>query len=71
MPDITSEQVIQAARELTESGKEEFSRPELAAHLGVDKKEMRRAFKGVRQSGKLEKTRDDEENTGYFRLAGE
>ena len=65
--EITSERVVEAAREL---GKEEFSRPELAAHLGVDKSEIRRAFRGARQAGRLEKTRDDENNTGYFRLTG-
>ena len=65
--EITSEQVVAAAQEL---GKEEFSRPELAAHMGIDKSDMRRAFRGARQAGRLEKTRDDEENTGYFRLTG-
>ena len=64
---ITSDQVVEAARAL---GKEEFSRPEIAAQLGVDKSEIRRAFRGARQAGRFEKTRDDEENTGYFRLTG-
>jgi DNA-binding transcriptional regulator LsrR (DeoR family) len=65
---VTSDQVVQAAREL---GQEEFSRGDLAAKLGVPKPKIRKGFREARKSGRLEKVRDDEENTGYFRLTGE
>jgi hypothetical protein len=65
---ITSSDLVEAARAL---GKEEFSRGDLAAQLGVEKPDIRPAFKEARHQGKFEKVRDDEENTGYFRLIGE
>ena len=64
---ITSDDIVEAAKAL---GKEEFSRGDLAGQLGVEKPDIRPAFKEARHQGKLEKTRDDEENTGYFRLTG-
>jgi hypothetical protein len=64
---ITSSDLIEAAKAL---GAEEFSRGDLAKQLGVEKQDIKPAFKEARQQGKLEKTRDDEENTGYFRLTG-
>ena len=64
---ITSSDLIEAAKAL---GTEEFSRGDLAKQLGVEKPDIKPAFKEARQQGKLEKTRDDEENTGYFRLTG-
>jgi hypothetical protein len=63
---ITSDQVVEAAKEL---GQEEFTRGDLASKLGVEKGEIREAFREARKAGRLEKTRDDEENTGHFRLA--
>ena len=30
--------------------------------------ELKRAFAQARKAGRVEKTRDDEENTGHFRL---
>jgi hypothetical protein len=64
---ITSAQIVEAAQAL---GKEEFSRGDLAAQLGVEKPDIKPAFREARHQGKLEKVRDDEENTGYFRLTG-
>ena len=62
---ITAEQVVEAAQGL---GQEEFTRGDLAEKLGVEKPDLRKGFRQARQSGRLEKVRDDEENTGYFRL---
>ena len=62
---ITEDQVIGAAREL---GQEEFTRGDIAAKLGVEKPDLKKGFRAALQAGKLEKTRDDEENTGHFRL---
>lgn len=65
MADITEDQVLAAAAEF---GGEEFSRPSLAEKLGVDKSEMKKAFRAARQSGKLEKVRNDAENVSWFKL---
>jgi hypothetical protein len=65
---ITSAKIVEAAQAL---GKEEFSRGDLAEQLGVEKTDIKPAFREARQSGKLEKVRDDEENTGYFKLTGQ
>ena len=62
---ITEEQLVDAAREL---GQDEFTRGDVANKLGVEKPELRQAFAKARKAGLLEKVRDDEENTGYFRL---
>lgn len=65
--EITADQVVDAAREL---GQDEFTREDLATKLGVDKQDIKPAFREARQGGRLEKTRDDEDNTGYFKLTG-
>jgi transcription initiation factor IIE alpha subunit len=62
---ITPDQVIQAARD---HGDGEFTRGDLAARLGVEKSDIKPAFREARQAGKIKKTRDDDENTGHFRL---
>jgi DNA-binding transcriptional regulator LsrR (DeoR family) len=62
---ITPDQLVDAARDL---GQDEFTRADVANRLGVDKSELKRAFAQARKAGRLEKTRDDEENTGHFRL---
>jgi hypothetical protein len=62
---ITEDQVVSAAQEL---GKDEFTRGDIANQLGVEKPELKQAFVRARKAGKLEKVRDDEENTGHFRL---
>jgi hypothetical protein len=65
MANISAEQVLEAAKALD---KEEFTRGDLAAQLGVEKPDIKAGFRRARHDGKLEKVRDDEENTGYFRL---
>ena len=65
--EITADQVVSAAREL---GQDEFTREDLARQLGVDKQDIKPGFREARQSGRLEKTRDDDENTGHFKLTG-
>ena len=62
---ITAEQIVEAARDL---GHDEFTRGDLAEKLGVEKPELKPAFREARKAGHLEKVRDDEENTGHFRL---
>lgn len=62
---ITQDQVVEAAREL---GKDEFTRGDVAAKLGVEKPDLKKGFRAAIQAGQLEKTRDDEENTGHFKL---
>jgi hypothetical protein len=64
---ITSASIVEAAQQL---GKEEFSRPDIAGQLGVEKPEIKVAFNEARKLGKIEKTRNDENNTGLFRLTG-
>ena len=65
---ITADDVVGAARALD---KEEFSRGDVAEKLGVEKQEIKKGFRAARHAGQLEKVRDDEENTGYFRLTGD
>lgn len=67
MSQITPDQVVDAAREL---GKDEFTRGDVADKLGVEKQELKKGFRAAIQAGRLEKTRDDEENTGHFKLTG-
>jgi DNA-binding transcriptional regulator LsrR (DeoR family) len=69
MPDvITADQVVDAAKGLDQ---EEFTREDVAQKLGVEKSDVKRGFNVARKSGQIEKTRDDEENTGHFRVAGQ
>ena len=66
MPDtITGDQVVGAAQDLS---KPEFTRADVATKLGVDKTELKQGFKAARKSGRVEKVREDEQNTGHFRL---
>ena len=62
---ITADQLVDAAREL---GEQEFTRADVANQLGVQKPELKQAFIRARKAGQVEKVRDDEENTGHFRL---
>ncbi len=62
---VTEDQLITAAKELDQ---EEFTREDVAGKLGVEKPELKQAFVHARKAGRLEKTRDDEDNTGHFRL---
>jgi len=61
----TADQLIEAAQALDQT---EFTRADIAEQLGVEKPELKQAFQQARKSGRLEKTRDDENNTGHFRL---
>jgi DNA-binding MarR family transcriptional regulator len=65
MSNVSPDQIVEAARNL---GKAEFSRGDLAEKLGVEKADIKKSFREARQDGRLEKVRDDEDNTGYFRL---
>ena len=65
---ITAEDVVGAAQALD---KPEFTRGDLAEKLGVEKAEIKKGFRAARHAGQLEKTRDDDENTGHFRLTGD
>ena len=62
---VTEDQLVTAAKELDQ---DEFTRGDIAEKLGVEKPELKQAFAQARKAGRLEKTRDDEENTGHFRL---
>ena len=62
---ITPDQLVEAAAAL---GQEEFTRADVAKQLGVEKSELKQAFARARKNGRVEKVRDDEENTGHFRL---
>jgi hypothetical protein len=62
---VTEDQLVEAAKELDQ---DEFTRADVAGKLGVEKPELKQAFVAARKAGRLEKTRDDEENTGHFRL---
>ena len=66
MPDnITADQIVGAAREL---GQPEFTRGDVAEKLGVEKPELKKAFRVARRDGRVDKVRDDENNTAYFKL---
>ena len=62
---ITADQLVGAAQDL---GREEFTRADIANRLGVEKPELKQAFAQARKAGRVAKVRDDEENTGHFRL---
>ena len=62
---VTEEQLIAAAKQL---GQDEFTRGDVAKELGVEKPELKDAFRSARKAGRVEKVRDDEENTAHFRL---
>ena len=63
---ITADQLVEAAQALDQ---EEFTRADVARQLGVEKPELKQAFVRARKNGRVEKVRDDEENTAHFRLA--
>jgi hypothetical protein len=62
---VTEDQVVEAAQQL---GQDEFTRGDVAGKLGVEKPDIKQAFVHAKKAGRLEKTRDDEDNTGHFRL---
>ena len=62
---VTEEQLIKAAQQLDQ---DEFTRADVADKLGVEKPDLKQAFVRARKAGRLEKVRDDADNTGHFRL---
>ena len=62
----TADQVVDAARELEQ---EEFTRGDIAGKIGVEKSDVKSGFNQAKKTGLIEKTRDDENNTGHFKLA--
>jgi transcription initiation factor IIE alpha subunit len=62
---IGPDQVIATARDLEQP---EFTRGDLAEKLGVEQPELRKGFRQARRAGRIDKVRDDDEGTGYFRL---
>jgi predicted DNA-binding protein (UPF0251 family) len=65
---ITPSQVVEAARNLDQA---EFTRDDLAEKLGVGKPKFKEAFRTARESGQLEKVRDDPEGKGRFRVTAQ
>jgi DNA-binding transcriptional regulator LsrR (DeoR family) len=65
MSTITADQLIDAAQTLEG---DEFTRGELAEKLGIKRREMKAAFNEARNSGRLERVREDDDGTRYFRL---
>jgi DNA-binding transcriptional regulator LsrR (DeoR family) len=65
--DYSADQIVAAAKEL---GQEEFTRADIAAQLGVEKSDVKSGFNQARKTELIEKTRDDAENTGHFKLSG-
>ncbi len=64
MSDITSDQVIEAAQGLGDDG---FTRAELAEKLGVKPQDLQDAVKEARDSGRLEKTGQNDDGKGLFK----
>ena len=62
---ITPDQIVEAAKEL---GQPEFTRSQVAEKLGVKTTDLKEGFKKARQSGRLEKLRDDDSGTGIFKV---
>jgi hypothetical protein len=62
---VTEDQLVEAAQQLDQ---DEFTRADVAGKLGVEKPDLKQAFVRARKAGRLEKVRDDEDNTGHFRL---
>jgi DNA-binding transcriptional regulator LsrR (DeoR family) len=61
----TADQVVEAAKDL---GQDEFTRGDIAGKIGVEKPDIKSGFQEAKKAGRIEKTRDDEENTGHFKL---
>lgn len=63
----TPDQIVDAAAKLDQ---DEFTRADIAGQLGVEKSDVKQAFNQARKQELIEKTRDDAENTGHFKVAG-
>ena len=64
--EYSADQIVAAAKEL---GQEEFTRADIARQLGVEKSDVKSGFNQARKTELIEKTRDDAENTGHFKLS--
>ena len=62
----SADQVVAAAKEL---GKDEFTRADIAEKLGVEKSDAKSGINQAKKAGRIQKTRDDDENTGHFKLS--
>lgn len=65
--EVTEEQVLEAARSLDG---DEFTREQVAEKLGSEISDMRPSWKAAKESGKLERVRN-EDGQNYFKLAAE
>ena len=65
--DFSADQVVDAAKALDQ---DEFTRADIAGQLGVEKADVKQAFNIARKKELIEKTRDDADNTGHFKVAG-
>jgi hypothetical protein len=63
--EITADRIVATAEEL---GETEFTRPQLAAKLGVSKRDLKEAFNAAKQSGRLQRVGQNAEGQGVFRL---
>ena len=68
MKTITTEKILATAGELNQ---DEFTRADLAGELNVKPRQLKDGVKAARESGRLEKVRDDNDGRGVFRLIGE
>lgn len=59
-------EVVEAARGL---GKPEFTRDDVAEKLGIERSQMKPAWKSAKEAGQVQKVRSDEDGTNYFRVA--
>ncbi len=64
--EFSADQVVAAAKELDQ---DEFTREDIAGQLGVAKSDVKSGFNKARKTELIEKTRDDAENTGHFKLS--
>ena len=62
---FTKAEVVEAARALNS---QDFTREDVARQLGAEKADVKQGFNKARND-EFVKIRDDEENTGHFKLA--
>lgn len=63
---VTADQIVQGATDL---GKPEFTRADLAQKLNVKPMELGDAMKAAREAGRIEKSGEDSDGKGLFKLA--
>jgi hypothetical protein len=63
---VNADQIVQGATDL---GKPEFTRKELAEKLNVKPFELGDGMKAAREAGKIEKSGENDDGKGLFRLA--